>query len=193
MSIDAFLPYITSKLAEKMGNALAKGIISGKGKPAQGDNSFKPQARGIKTVLEAEDNTPQVVTYTSEITYDDLTTAMGKVKSGYSANACFYATNSTIWNQIAHIKDTTGRPIFIPDATLGGVGRLFGKIVKEEDAMKDGEILLGAINKGYIMNINEDMTIYTEDHIGDRATDYMGYAIVDGDVLTTKAFALIKK
>ena len=47
--------------------------------------------------------------------------------------------------------------------------------------------------KGYAVNINENMTMYNEDHIKSRTTDYMGYALVDGDVLTTKAFALLKK
>lgn len=80
-----------------------------------------------------------------------------------------------------------------PDVTLGGVGRIFGLVVKEEDGMKDGEVLFGNVSKGYAVNINENMTMYNEDHIKSRTTDYMGYALVDGDVLTTKAFALLKK
>ena len=32
----------------------------------------------------------------------------------------------------------------------------------------------------------------TEDHVKDRATDYCGYAIVDGGVTSTKAHALLK-
>lgn len=43
------------------------------------------------------------------------------------------------------------------------------------------------------MNINENMTIYTDDHVKARTTDYMGYALIDGDVVTTKSFALLKK
>ncbi len=35
MSIDEFVPYITSLLAEKMGAALAKAIVDGKGKPGK--------------------------------------------------------------------------------------------------------------------------------------------------------------
>jgi len=66
-------------------------------------------------------------------------------------------------------------------------------VVKEEDAVNEGEILIGNVGRGYAMNVNENMTIYTEEHIKKRYTDYMGYAIVDGDVLTNKAFALIRE
>ena len=59
--------------------------------------------------------------------------------------------------------------------------------------MADDELLLGNVSRGYAMNINENVTLYQEDHVKPRATDYMTYAIVDGDVLTTKAFALLKK
>ena len=64
---------------------------------------------------------------------------------------------------------------------------------EQEDVMEDDELLLGNVGRGYVMNINENVTLYQEDHVKARATDYMTYAIVDGDVLTTKAFALLKK
>jgi hypothetical protein len=59
--------------------------------------------------------------------------------------------------------------------------------------VSDGEILIGNVAKGYVANANENITMYFEDHVKARTTDYMGYAIIDGSVLTTKAFALIKK
>ena len=70
------------ELAEKMGVALAKGVVSGKGKPGIGD-TFKPEPLGIITALEAEEDTPQIIEYNSELSYEDLTNAMSKMKSGY--------------------------------------------------------------------------------------------------------------
>jgi HK97 family phage major capsid protein len=198
MSIDAFIPYITSLLAEKMGAALAKAIVSGQGKPGVGD-TFKPQPKGIVTTLAAEVGTPQIVEYDPEattpdpLTYDKLAQAMGLIKSTYKNGAIIYAKSTTIWNQLATLKDNQGRPLFIPDVTSGGVGRIFGLVVKEEDSVADEAILIGNVARGYAMNVNENMTIYTEDHVKQRYTDYMSYAIVDGDVLTTKAFAYIRK
>jgi HK97 family phage major capsid protein len=195
MSIDAFIPYIQTLLAEKMGAALAKAIVSGLGKPGTGD-TFKPQPKGIVTALVAEQGTPQIIEYddTDDLDYDKLAKAMGLIKSTYKNGAAIYATSTTIWNKLALIKDNQGRPLFIPDVTTdGGVGRIFGLPVKEEDSVADDAILFGNVARGYVMNVNENMTIYTEDHVKQRYTDYMSYAIVDGDVLTTKAFAYIRK
>lgn len=189
MSVDAFLQYITTKIAEKMGNTLAKWIVKGLGK---GDG-HKDQCYGIVTRLLDEVDTPQVVTYTdkSEIDYDFMTDVMAVIKSGYLTGAKIYANNLFIWGVLAKIKDQVGRPYFVPDPTSSGVGRIFGLVVKEEDAIDDNCMLIGNAPKGYGMNINEDVSMYREEHVKARKTDYMGYAIVDGDVVTTKAFAYV--
>lgn len=192
MSMDSFMQYIITHLAEKMAGTLAYGVVRGKGKPGDGDD-WKAQPRGIITALEAESSTPQIISATGSFTYQNLTKLMSSIKSGYSTGAVIYANNDTIWNELANITDANGRPLFVLDVTSGGVGRILGKVVKEEDAMKNGEILLSNVARGYKMNINENITLYQDDHVKARATDYMSYAIVDGDVLTTKAFALLKK
>ena len=43
------------------------------------------------------------------------------------------------------------------------------------------------------MNVNKEMSMTTEEHAKDRKTDYCGYAIMDGNALTTKAHALLKE
>jgi len=196
MSIEAFIPYITSLLAEKVGAALAKAVAYGRGKPGVGD-TFKAQPKGIVTVIEAELTTPQVVTYSDApnnvLSYDKIAQAVGKIKSQYVRGSKIYATNATIWDRLAVIKDLEGRPMFIPDVTAGGVGRLFGLVVEVDDSVAANAILIGNLRRGYAINVNEQMTIYTEEHMKKRYTDYMAYAIVDGDVKTTKAFAYIKR
>ena len=194
MSMDAFIPYIQSKLAEKMGAALGYGVASGKGKPGD-SGEFKPEPRGIITALEAETDTPQVVEYTDDapLAYGHFTNAFAKIKAGYLKGAAIYADNATIWGSIASLLDNNGRPYFIPDVTSGGVGRILGLIVKEDNSIPSGSIIIGNANKGYLANINQAITLDSEDHKKARETDYIGYAIVDGDVVTNKAFALIKK
>lgn len=192
MSIDAFLAYITTKIAEKMGNALAKAIISGKGKPGEKE-TFKAQPMGIITALTAEENTPQVITYDAgKLDYKTITSARAKIKSAYSSGCKIYAKSTDVWNVLANIVDGIKRPIFIPDPTGQCVGRLFGIQVEEEDGLPEGSFLMGNVAAGYTMNVNEDMTMYKEEHIKARTADYMGYAIIDGGVLTTKAFAVIQ-
>jgi HK97 family phage major capsid protein len=194
MSIDAFLTYITSKIADRMGAAIASAIVSGQGVPGAGD-SFVAQPYGIITRLKGEASTPQVLTYAanSSVSYANITTALGKIKSGYMDGVKIYAKNSDIWNQLANITTTQKQPIFIPDPTGQTIGRLFGREVIEEDAIPDGSFLIGNVRRAYVMNRNQDVSVYTEDHTLARSTDYMGYALLDGDLLTTKAFALIER
>ena len=92
---------------------------------------------------------------------------------------------------MAAIVDNNKRPLFVPDPTNAGAFRVLGMLVKEDDSMKDGEILMSNAEEGYHMNINKDMSMMTEDHVKARKTDYCGYAIMDGNVKTTKAHALL--
>lgn len=192
MAMEDFIPYIQRKIAAKMGNALGYAVCHGKGRPGSGE-TFKPEPRGIVTALLAEASTPQVVEYTAAapLSYAKLTEARGKIKSGYGNGVAIYANSKTIWNDLANLADKNGRPLFISDAQAGGVGRIFGAVVKEEDGMLDGEILMSNAAMGYQANINKTITLATEDHVKERTTDYAAYGIVDGDVITTKAHALL--
>ena len=185
--------YLIKKLGEKVGNAIAKAIFHGNGKPTAKEH--KAQARGFITALEKESRTPRIVKYEEApgIAYADLTALMALIPGVYLSGASIYTTNKTLWNQLANIVDANKRPIFIPDVTEGSVGKIFGIPVKVEDGVNDGEVALANLNKGYAFNFNEEMTIYTEDHVKPRTTDYMAYGIADGDVITTEAFAVLQK
>ena len=190
MAIEDFIPFIQRKLAKKIGAALSYGVAKGKGQPGVGD-SFKPEPMGIITALNAETSTPQVIEYdTGELAYSDLTGARALIKAG-SNELAWYANAKTIWGELANVVDKNDRPIMIADPTAGGVQRIFGIPVKQEDALADGEILLSAPGVGYIANVNKDMSLSTEEHVKARTADYCAYAIVDGNVITTKAHALL--
>ena len=195
MSIDEFIAYIQTRIAEKMANAIANALVNGKGETGTAESPAPGEPIGVITKLEAEDGTPQVLTYTAAegITYKKMTGFMAVMKSGYKTGAKIYAKATTIWNQLANIVDEMGRPIFIADATSGGVGRIFGVLVVEEDAVPEDSVMMGNMARGYAMNVNEDVTMYFEDHMKERTTDYMGYCLADGTVKTTKAFAYLKK
>lgn len=187
MSIDAFLTYIANLIAEKMGNALAAAIVSGTG---------TKQPQGIVTALEAEASTPQVLTWTANtdaVDYAKLTEFMGKIRSGYASGAVIYAKNSFIWNVLANLLDETGRPYFIADVISGGVGRLFGHVVYEEDAIPDDAMLMANVQRGYKMNVQEEISLLRDEYMTKRQTEFMGYAILDGKPITTKAFVYLKK
>lgn len=189
MAIAEFIPYITNELGERIGIAL--GIAAYKG---SGTN----QPRGVETALLAEAGTPQITAYDPDaatpipLTYDMVVGTIAKIHSSYLAGANIYANNKTIWTRLATLKDGNGVPMFIPDVTAGGVGRMFGMVVKPDASIAGNNILFGNPAQGLIFNINEPLSIATEDHVKARTTDYAAYTIVDGDVMDEKAFALIR-
>ncbi|WLR53557.1 phage major capsid protein [Mesobacillus subterraneus] len=193
MALAEFEAYIIREIGDRMGISLSTAVYVGKGKPGGGD-TFKPEPRGIKTVLKAEANTPQIKAYAEAdgVAFNNLTGLMAALHSSYVNGATIYANNTTIWNTLANVVDGQGRPMFIADVQAGGVGRILGRSIKPDAAIPDGEILVGNVNAGYVANINEDITMYREDHVRERLTDYMGYAIVDGDVLDSKAFVILE-
>lgn len=186
MAVADFIPFITRELAERMGAAKAKAFVRG-----EGDAEY-PQ--GVVTAIEAEASTPQKVAYKADgLTYKDITAAMAKIKSGYVNGSKIYANNATVWGTLANLMDGQQRPLFIPDVTTGGVGRIFGIPVMEEDAMNDGEILIGNMSAGYKENVSESMKLVTEQHAKQRTTDFVGYEVHDGGVIDEKAFAYMVK
>ena len=195
MAMEEFIPFIQNELAERIGAALGTAIARGAGPSSNPSNPREPE--GIETALLAEAGTPQVVTYdntqTNKLTYDKITEAIAKIHSSYLNGASIYANNATIWTKLATLKDNEGRPLFIPDVTSGGVGRMFGMVVKPDAGVSAGSIIIGNAYEGYIMNTNEPMSIATEEHVKVRTVDYAAYTIVDGAVVDTKAFALIKE
>ena len=193
MSVEDFIPFIIRELGERIGAAMGKGIAQGKGKPGELD-TFKPQPLGIETALLAESNTPQVVSFTAlaPADYDDIVDLVSKVHSTMLDGAAFYANNATIWTVLAKIVGEDGRPIFIPDASAGGVGKMFGYVVKADAGLSAGSVVFGN-GAGYVLNTSEPMSVAMEEHVKARTVDYAAYAIVDGGLLSNKAFALLKK
>lgn len=185
MAMEEFIPYIIEELGKRIGAALGNAAVNGKGASAK-------QPEGVITALEAEDGTPQIVTYTGELTYAIMTSAFARLHSSYVPGSAVYANNETIWNKLANIMDKNGRPLFVADAIEGGVGRIFGKVVKPDDAIPNGGVVIGDPRNGLAFNINEPLSITTDDHAKQRKTEYVAYTVTDGGVTDTKAFAMIR-
>lgn len=184
MAVADFIPYIINELGERVGVALGTAAASGSG---------VGEPEGVETALLAEAATPQVITAAADgISYANLTAAIGKIHSSYLAGSAIYANNGTIWSELANLLDNTGRPLFIPDVTSGGVGRMFGMVVKPDAGVTNGNLIVGNASKSLVFNTNEPFSVVTDDHAKQRVTDYVAYAVVDGGVLDTKAFALIQ-
>lgn len=131
-SLDSFRTYINREVSARCGVAGDKIVL------AKLVDSTLGMAAGNKI------NVAKVGTLTKA----DVMKALSLLKT-YGNPAAkgvrIYANQSTIWNQIAAIEDATKRSYFIDerddDPTVKG--RIFGSIVKLEDNLKDGVIMLG--------------------------------------------------
>lgn len=194
MAVSDFQSWLRRKIAEKMGEAMSSAHLNALG--IAGDlDSFKSQPTGVITALKKEVGTPQILSIAedSDVTYESITYLISLVKSAYAKNAKFYANNTFIWRVLSNITDKNGRAIFIPDATGQTLGKLFGYTVVQEAAVPDDTMLFGNFREGYVGNKQQDITMYIQDTIKTRKTDYMAYTIYDAKPITTKAFALLVK
>lgn len=183
MAVADFIPYIINELGERVGVAL--GVAA-----ARGNGTNQPE--GVETALKAEAGTPQVVA--AAPSYAAITSAISKVHSSYLNGAKFYVNNAAIYGEggLINVLDGNNRPYFTEDALGQYAGRMFGFPVVADAGVTPGSILFGNANKGLVFNTNEPFSVVTEDHAKARTTDYVAYAVIDGGVLDTKAFALIE-
>lgn len=180
MSVPAFLEYLKGEIVERVGAELGRQAISGNG---------VKEMTGVLTAMTGVAS--QQGTYASAgLEYSDLTGAVAKLGAKHIAGTVIYASNSTVWNVLANVVDTTGRPLFMSDTVLGGVGRALGFTVKVDSAIPDGAIIIGNA-KGYAVNTNSPIAVETDRNIKTRKTGFSAYTIVDGDVTHQKAFSIL--
>lgn len=183
MAVQDFIPYITNELGERVGVALGTAAARGSG---------EGQPEGVETALKAEAETPQVVI--GDASYATITSLISKVHSSYLNGSKFYVNTANIYGEggLINVLDGNGRPYFTEDALGTYSGRMFGFPVVADAGVSPGSIIFGNADKGLVFNTNEPFSVVTEDHAKARTTDYVAYAVVDGGVLDTKAFALIE-
>lgn len=181
MSISAFLEYLKGEIVERVGVELGRQAVNGNG---------VKEMKGVLTAL--ADVASQHTAYTSDagIAYKTLTEAMSKLGAKHVPGAVIYASNATVWNNLANILDGQGRPLFISDVTSGGVGRVLGLTVKVDSAVPNGTLIIGNA-KGYIVNTNEALSVESTRDIKARKTGFSAYTVVDGNVTHEKAFSIV--
>lgn len=195
MSISEFLPYIRAKLSAKMGQALGYGVFNGRG--ISSDSAWKPEPIGVITELSKPENTSQVIELTNP-TAEQLIAGFARANAAiepyYEDGSAYYVNSKTLWNRIAPVCDSTGRPIFTvnSDVQSSVVGYIYGKPVKRDSGVPDDRIVLSNAKDGYMVNVNQQITLGQQDDNKARTTDYNAYGIFDGCPVSAKAHALLK-
>lgn len=180
MSINAFESYLADELTKCVLGTIEAGIVTGNG---------TNQGKGLEKITW---NTSNMIT-TADLTYKDITKALGMLKRGYGKNAKFAMNNATLYNYVYGLVDANKRPIFVPNPQTDEVGKILSKLVVIDDNIADNEIYLGDFNY-YGVNLANGVAVESSTQSSFRSgkVDYRGMAIADCKPLVDEAFIKIK-
>ena len=180
-SIAAFEAYIIKEVAARLSHAAEGKIIT-----LLSDATYG-MASGNKISITGEG---------AALTKAKLVDAFGKLKTFNNPapkGAVVYANGTTIWNQIAMVEDANNRSYFIQseqtdDPTVQG--RIFGKLVKQDDAIADNVILIGYpdLFKG---NVFDGISIDPYVEHGSQKRCWDGYLLYGGALAVPTSWAKI--
>ena len=169
MSIDAFEPFLVNEIAERLGAALANDVMT--------------------QIATDYDSTNNAVNSTSvkAVSYKDVAGLMALLKNA-RGQAVFYGRRATIYSYLVGMVDTTGRPIFQPDAQAGQEGTLIGCPVKVEDAVAANVIWVG-FPRNVVGNMIQDIMIESDRDIKKHVITHSGYCRFQAKLIQPASFA----
>lgn len=184
MSIDAFETFIVAQLAKKAKVAIDNAIVNGDG---------TNKATGILTTLSGTAQAIETAANTG-YTYDDVVDILKTLKSGYKQGAKFMMSTTTLYGEIAKIKDDDKRPIFKMETDERFEGKLLGYPVIVYDGVPDNKVLFGNFDY-YFFNFVKAFEIAKDTSVGFKAgkTCYRAMALCDGKLALAEAFVVMSK
>lgn len=123
----------------------------------------------------------------NSIGYSDIVALYTALDPAYLANAT-WLMNSTTRGFLIGVKDSFGRPLFIPNPASGAFDTLLGRPVVLDQALPNiaasaaGTILFGDFAQGYLFRTDGDLTIarLSERFMDTLEVGFIGYARIGG-------------
>jgi HK97 family phage major capsid protein len=165
MAIDAFEDYLITLISGRLGALLATDIVAN---IKEGINAANKIQTGIN--------------------YANVCGGFGALKR--VGAVVIYGTRETIFNKIVGMVDGNKRPIFQQPITAEAAGHLLGAVIKYEDAVGAGELLIGDPKK-YLQNVVVPVMIEPDRVVKKSKLVYAGYTCQEGTLTDDKAFALV--
>jgi len=167
MSIDALESYLISEITKGLGAAMAADVISTIESGINSENKVETANTGV-------------------VTFTDIANLFGQLKRVGAVTV--YATRMTIYNYLVGMVDNNKVPIFQPNAQKGAEGSILGAIIKVEDSVADGKLLVGDAKK-VTYNMVQDIMVEKDRDIKTHKVIHSGYARGEGALIDDKAFA----
>lgn len=155
MAVEEFIGFITTELANKMGRALANGVLYGTG---------TNQATGALNGLSAVKGSNVI---------DAVLNAYKSLGEDFRIGAKSYISSSYAIDLVGY-KDANGNYPF-----LQGLKSTAVISIEEDPYLKATDILVGN-PENYVLNTVEDITVTRETKVTARRNIYASYAIYDG-------------
>jgi len=167
MSVDAFEGWLVDMLAGDIARAIDNYILN-------------DSTNGVNAI--AFTTTTQIInTAATGYTYKNVCDLIALLPAAYDAEAKFLMNKATLYKKIAQIEDSAGRPIFVPDATIG-TGRIMGYPVVVDDFVNTSRnsVFLGRWTD-IVGNLSEDVHVDRDESAGFAANSimYRGVAVFD--------------
>ena len=165
MSIDSLETYLVNEIAERIGAAMARDVIS----------------KIISSMDSGNKTTPTGFDYADAV---DLFALPKRAN-----NVTVYGRRETVFKHLVGMVDTAGRPIFQGTAQEGARGTLLGAAIKFEDAVPANVLLIGD-PKRFVFNMVQDIMLETDRDIKTHVITHSGYACGEGELVDTGSFAM---
>lgn len=177
MSVNAFEVWLVEMLSEKIAYAIEHFIVKGSG---------INQPKGIDA-LTYTDGTNAVDYAGAKPTVAEVQKLISCLPSRHARKAKFLMHRSTLWTDIAPLRDDAKAPILHGDGA--GAFTIYGYPVMFSDSVDAGDIFFGNY-KMIVGNLAQDVNVKASEHSGFsyNAIDYRGTAIFDCDIADTGAF-----
>lgn len=180
-SVQGFESYLAREVSNRIGNSLDVYAFS-----QLADTTLGMDSANLAL-------TPATAGKLTEADMRKVLAALKVDADGYarSKGRAIYASSTTIWDYVAGVQYTDGRPAFIADTMNSDPltqGRIFGTPVKEDANVADGVLIVGypgaiAANLFDGLDITPFIDPFTQEH------SFTGYALFDCGLIVPKAFA----
>ena len=169
MSIDAFEDWLIQMLAGDIARAIDNYIIN-------------DASNGIVAITPWSTNANQIVN-TAGPTYKNICDLIALLPAAYDAEAKFLVNKKTLYNKIAAITDSAGKPIFVESTEQGLNGKLMGYPVLVDDYVTtaNNAIYLGRWTD-VVGNLSQDINVITYPDYDYGQVKYRGGAFFDSKV-----------
>lgn len=167
MAIPAFESYLVTEIGNRLGSEMADDIVA----QIKSDMAVanKVETDGVVDV-------------------NHILVGLGKLKQTGRVNV--YMNNSTLYGSIATLEGTKEKLTFLNNLQDNVSAQILGKPIKEEDALKEGEILILDPDQ-FVYNVVQDVMIERDRDIKKHVHTIAGFAIAGGTLLNDKAASLV--